>query len=359
MSHLSERFPGHRARGLLLLAALMVPVPSLSAWPWAQEPAPEPRPEDALELLGDLRPSDLDSNAGRGAGPARSPIERSRAVRRYGGSDASEAAVERGLRWLAAHQSSDGRWSTRDFTRACPRDLACGPVHSTPGYDAGVTGLALLAFAGAGYTHRAGPYAEAVARALQWLKARQDPGGYFFDSTAAKPSGGMYGHGVCTFALGEVCAVSGDESLRELLDRAVRATERSQLAGGGWSYSTDPRDRSSEFTLSVWTLLGLLAARKAGVGVAESALSRARDFVRTSTDLSGGVYYTRASRMTAGATGAGAFARLMLGMTEGGWVEKGLDLLDRVPDFRPSFENEQAWDHLYAWYYRTLAGFQL
>jgi hypothetical protein len=320
---------------------------------------PEPAPVGLLEVLSGVNESDLCDPSGPGFFDARRGTGRRNAVSRYGGNEASEAAVELGLRWLAAHQSDDGRWSTSQFSRSCPRGNPCGAVHSTTGYDAGVTGLTLLAFVGAGYTHHEGPYRETIDRAIRWLKSHQDPRGFFFDSSAAKPSGGMYGHGVCTFALGEACAMAGDDGIRETLVRAVKATESSQQSGGGWSYSTDPRDRAGEFTLSVWQMMGLLAARKAGVVVEESSVARAKTFVRTSTDLSGGVFYTHGSNITSGATGAGVFARCMLGLTGGGWIEKGLDWLDREPEFQPTFENELAWEHLYGWYYRTLAGFQL
>src|SRR5207249_10222079 len=138
--------------------------------------------------------------------------------------------------------------------------------------------------------HKEGPHQKTVERAILWLKEHQDPRGFFFDSSAKKPSGGMYGHGVCSFALGEACAMTGDESLRETLSRAVKASESSQQPVGGWSYTTDPRDRASEFTLSVWQIMGLLAAKKAGVAVGEASISRAKDFVRCSTDFSGGVF---------------------------------------------------------------------
>ncbi len=37
-----------------------------------------------------------------------------------GATEASELAVERSLRWLAAHQSEEGFWDADGFTRMCP-----------------------------------------------------------------------------------------------------------------------------------------------------------------------------------------------------------------------------------------------
>jgi hypothetical protein len=335
------------------------PVPAAVVGGGAPDIPSRPEPVGVLETASDFRESDLRELSGLGLFEGRGPAGRRNAVGRYGGNEASEAAVELGLRWLAAHQSDDGRWSTGQFVSKCPTGDPCGTFHTKGGYDSGVTGLALLAFLGAGYTHREGAHQETVSRVIEWLKARQDSRGFFFDSSVPKAQGGMYGHGVCMFALGEACAMTGDESLKPILERAVKATEAAQQPGGGWYYTADPRDRGTEFTLSVWQIMGLMAAKKAGVPVGEATISRAKDFVRTSTDLSGGVFYTHQSAITAGSTGAGAFARCMLGMTDGGWVEKGLAYMDRQPDLQPSLQRQQQWEYLYSWYYRTLAGFQL
>ncbi len=322
--------------------------------------AARPEPVGVIESASDLRDSDLLHLTGSGVYNHRSGTGRRAAIGRYGGTEGSEAAVELGLRWLAAHQSDDGRWSASQFNKQCPKGEMCGRSRGPEGYDAGVTGLALLAFLGAGYTHKQGAYRETVDRAIRWLVTRQDPKGFFFDSTTVRNlPGGMYGHGVCTFALGEACAMTEDASLKPVLERAVKATESSQQAPGGWYYTTDPNDRASELTLSVWHMMGLQAAKKSGVPVPEPAVKKAMAYVRDSTDLSGGVYYSHRSNITLGATGAGLFARCMFGMTEGNWLEKGVAYIDQQPEVQPSLQREQKWEYIYCWYYRTLVGFQL
>src|SRR5262249_26839991 len=47
--------------------------------------------------------------------PLRQKEERQSSVELFGGTKASEAAVERGLDWLAAHQSVNGSWSLNQF----------------------------------------------------------------------------------------------------------------------------------------------------------------------------------------------------------------------------------------------------
>src|SRR5947207_9615877 len=48
---------------------------------------------------------------------SRVAADRARLVKERGGSAASEAAVARGLKWLALHQAPDGRWSLDEFNK--------------------------------------------------------------------------------------------------------------------------------------------------------------------------------------------------------------------------------------------------
>jgi hypothetical protein len=321
--------------------------------------AAKPVAVGVLESVQELREEGLAHLTGTGIFENRGEGGRREAVGRYGGNEASEAAVELGLKWLAAHQSEDGRWSARDFAGRCPKDEPCGAPRGPAGFDHGVTGLALLAFLSAGYTHQKGAHQATVEKAIRWLVERQDAAGFFFDSsTGGRPAGGMYGHGVATFALGEAAAMTRDGSLLRPLEGAVRALEASQQPNGGWYYSVNPAERKSEFTLSVWQMMGLKAAEKAGVAVPAPVLERAKQHVRDSTAPSGGVYYSSRNNITLGSTGAGLFARCMFGMTQGDWLEKGLAYLEQAPEAEPR-PGQHGWDYVYCWYYRTLAAFQV
>ena len=108
----------------------------------------------------------------------RSRVEPDRPTRARlaGASAASEQAVERALDWLARHQDPDGRWDAAvaryddgtpvqgddDFTAHCPGDEVCSGVCAYWEADTALTGLALLAYLGAGYTHLDGQYTETV-----------------------------------------------------------------------------------------------------------------------------------------------------------------------------------------------------
>ncbi|MFQ5844602.1 MAG: HEAT repeat domain-containing protein, partial [Planctomycetota bacterium] len=72
----------------------------------------------------------------------------------------TEAAVESGLAWLTRHQSTDGRWSGDKFTDRCEQYYRrkCQIGARLGGWDLGMTGIALLAFYGAGYRPDVGRY---------------------------------------------------------------------------------------------------------------------------------------------------------------------------------------------------------
>src|SRR5207248_2880035 len=112
----------------------------------AAQDARELRLNDDSPNLPDLQ--SMISRIGRADGytvavAARDPRLRVEMVTKEGGTTLTEAAVARGLRWLANHQNSDGSWSLRGFHQAgecnCGGDGAFGT--RSPG-----TALAMLPF---------------------------------------------------------------------------------------------------------------------------------------------------------------------------------------------------------------------
>ncbi len=84
--------------------------------------------------------------------------------------------------------------------------------------DTALTGLALLTFLGAGYTHIEGRYAETVEKGLNFLIEQQKPDG---DLRGQSRVVGMYCHAMATLALCEDYALTGDERLRGPAERAL------------------------------------------------------------------------------------------------------------------------------------------
>ncbi|MCA8916684.1 MAG: hypothetical protein KDB90_14925 [Planctomycetes bacterium] len=101
-----------------------------------------------------------------------------------------EQRVDAALKWLADHQARDGSWSAFDFNADSKRYGVerrgniefrnAGKPGADIGWDdksgtlaVGMTGLAVMAFTAAGYSHREGPYATELALAVDYLLGQQ------------------------------------------------------------------------------------------------------------------------------------------------------------------------------------------
>lgn len=230
-----------------------------------------------------------DSNVrlpGRGGLERRTPAGRREFGQLYGATPESEQAVEAALAYLAAHQRDNGSWSFDLSLDPCNGQCRHSkkPGIDTPTPSTGATGLALLAFLGAGHTHhRKGPYQETVRRGLYYLRAvaAKARAGYDWQQ------GSMYGHGIALMALAEALTMSteGDQfdaDLMSLVQLGTSFTCVAQHEKGSWGYVPgSPGDT----TLTGWQVMSLVAARKAGATPHTNTLSDAKDFVlSTCTD---------------------------------------------------------------------------
>jgi len=271
----------------------------------------------------------------------RSEQGRREAVAAFGGSEGSEAAVELGLDWLARHQSRDGRWSGSGYGAMC-QGPSCQAERNT--YDVALTGLALLAFQGAGYHHVSGKHSEAARAGMGWMVARQKGDGSFHEQT--------YEHAIATFALADAYALTGDRALRGPLERAVNYSVAGQdLAKGGWRYTFRS---DSDTSVTGWQTLALATARRAGVETPAACLARLRRFLDSVTAPSGQAGYTNPGDPTSRTTAIAIICRLMMGApVDDPVIKKGVPfVLEHAPKdpSRPDY---------YHAYYGSLAMFQV
>jgi len=298
----------------------------------------------------------------------RSPRERRQRARAFGSTTQTEEAVERGVDFFARHQFPDGHWSLDRF----PQGQAPGYEHYSPGEmsaDTAATGLALLAFLGAGYTHRDGKHQDTVRRGVGWLVAHQNADGSLFRprSDASKPAQ-FYGHAIGTIALCEALGMTGDAELRGPTQRAIRSIVESQNPDlGGWRY--EPR-LESDTSVSGWKLMALRSAQMAGLDVPAETLERASRWLDAAQEEQGAFYVynpfaadtdtQRAGRMVSPAmTAEGLLMRMYLG-----WdrkhpaLAKGVGyLLEHLP--AEGAPNDPPEDRFYYWYYATQVMFQM
>ncbi|NND96029.1 MAG: hypothetical protein HKN47_01720 [Pirellulaceae bacterium] len=209
----------------------------------------------------------------------RTPQGRTELGERFGATPQSEAAVDRALRWLALHQRPDGSWSFNLNLDPCNGQCRHSKVsEDTPTPSTGATGLALLAFLGAGHTHQSGPYADTVRRGIYYLRsiAGETENGLDWQR------GSMYGHGIALMALGEALTMTRtadgkyETDLQQLVDRGAFFTVVAQHPNGSWGYVPgSPGDT----TLTGWQVLSLIAARRNGIELRSYTLPRAKEFL--------------------------------------------------------------------------------
>lgn len=300
---------------------------------------------DALPEVGDIAVGDGGSFSSdlaaltnpletRGGGlEGRTFENRTAAALSGGGTRESEAAVELGLEWLAEHQFEDGSWRF-DLT-AHPRCTGECRDSGTFKSSTAATGLALLSFLGAGYTHREGKYQEVVERGIYYLNEHMNitsRGGDLRD-TGADPEAQvelgllrgmnlptftrdtMYSHGIATIALTEAYAMSGDIEMRKPATEAVHFIISAQYDDGGWRYNPKWEvPGPGDMTVTGWQLMALKSAVLAGIEVPHEVWARANDFLDALQENDGATYKYLADREgTRATTAVGLLCRMIEG----------------------------------------------
>jgi hypothetical protein len=300
------------------------------------------------------------------------PDRSARAVR-AGASPASEQAVERALDWLQRHQDADGRWNggaaryndgtvaqgEDSFTVHCPPGEVCFGECFYAEADTALTGLALLAYLGAGYTHLDGQYTQVVSKGLAFLIQSQKPDG---DLRGMSRAVGMYCHAMASLALCEAYALTGDRRLREPVEKAVTFAVNARAADGlAWRYLPgDPR--GSDTSILGWVVMVLKSAREVGIAVPPTATAGAVSWLdKVAGGRVGGLarYQPRElarsqrdGEITPSMTAEAWVCRQFLGLGGPGPAsdEAAQYLLNSNPARGPF--------NIYYWYYGTLAMYQ-
>lgn len=183
----------------------------------------------------------------------------------------TEQAIERGLEFLAKHQRPEGRWRLQDLDK----DVL---IHS----DTAATGLCLLAFQGAGYTHKQYKYSETNGNALKYLIEHQRSNGdlYIPQDPASDQNAWLYSHGIATLALCEAYGMTQDPELRAPAQLAVKFMVDSQEPQrGGWRYRPNV---GADTSVTGWFMMALKSAQLAGLEVPRSTFDRMSKFVEAS-----------------------------------------------------------------------------
>ncbi len=179
--------------------------------------------------------------------------------------------------YLANTQEGDGCWS------------------GTTGERPAIAALSVMALLSTGEDPNFGKYSKNVRSALRFIISKQNP------QTGYIPEN-MYVHGFCMLALAEAYGAVNDEllwneadtaeesrrSIGEALELAVRLAVTAQKTNPlkGWRYG--PKETTADTSIVGAVLMGLLAARNAGINVPDECIDGALNYMKSMTSVEAG-----------------------------------------------------------------------
>lgn len=252
------------------------------------------------------------NNIGGGSGQSgsignRKGAGKKRALVINGGNKATESSVRLALMWLAQHQEKDGHWDSGKYEGG-----------GTPEVDSAVSGAALLAFLGAGYTDKNGEFKTNVKSSIKWLLETQKPNG----SWDAR----NYANGICTMAIAEAVAMGcGGSEAKKSAELAVDYLLKQQNKSGCFDY-TGPSSRD-DMSVTGWCIMGLKSALLANIKEKEinDAFHKCGAFLditentKDNTSTSAGLAWYTPGTTGSGASGGACQAIAMLVRQYLGW----------------------------------------
>jgi hypothetical protein len=182
-----------------------------------------------------------------------------------GATKESAAAVDSALDWLARHQLPTGQWS---LLGTDPGKAKYSRGSQSENHEA-ATAMALLAFSGAGHTHKAGKFGRQIDLGVRALLKSQDQAGNFFQGKQRDEW--MYTQAMCTKALCDLYALTNDATLRGPCTKAIEFCLQAQGLEGGWRYRPQS---DSDTSVTGWMVLALESAKNAKFAVPQANLDR-------------------------------------------------------------------------------------
>lgn len=293
--------------------------------------------ESSLDALAEL--------AKEGEFGGRSAKGRKALVKAEGGSEGSEAAVVRGLKWIADRQQPNGSWNFAEIGES-----------QDPGEfdkcEMGATGLSLMAFLGAGHTHmKDGPYKKHVEKGLAYImnNAKIQPTGV--DYRAPSNQGNMYVQGICVIALAEAYGMTKDRRLRRPVEGGIAFIVNAQNAtGGGWRYKPGEKGDTS---VVGWQLMALISAHHAGIKIPRNVFSGTTAFLNRMEiqDENHTWYGYNAPAKKLSTSAVGLLCRMYLGWDHkvSGLKKGGQLLADKGPSKNDDYYNYYATQVMHHW----------
>lgn len=330
--------------------------------------APVTPPESAIPLVSDVEHETLDPRDDRSdliddtplitASPvilrglygSRTPEGRAAALGQHAGDHGgdTESAVLRALQWLKENQRDDGSWRGEGNARS----------------PTAMTGLALLAFLAHGETPGSEYFGPTVRRALVFLIETDQRDDGTFRNTEGGQRGGVYAHGIASYALSEAFALTRIMEIRPAMEKAIAHIVRGQRPDGGYDYRFErdggARDRCT--SVAGWMAQAMKAAHMAGAnvpGLEDAMENAARGFKRQYVGDAGHfMYASNSGGVRHSMTPIGVLCLQLLGHGRSAEARGGLRA---IANWAPSWSNPDMsggiLEPVYVWYYAAQAFF--
>ncbi|QDU26898.1 hypothetical protein ETAA8_19820 [Anatilimnocola aggregata] len=253
----------------------------------------------------------------------------------YGGNATTEESVRKALMWLKKNQKQDGSWSL------------VGPFSDPAGVENRVsaTAMALLAFQGAGNTHKQGDFKKEVENGWKALKAMQNADGYFECDAAHHHR--LYAQAQASIAACEIYGMTKDEQFKPVAQKAIDFAIRAQAPEGGWRY--EPKI-DSDTSVTGWYVMALQSGMMAGLEVPSPNVGLINEFLdRVQTNGGSHYMYKPGMEQTLTMTAEGLLCRQYLG-----WKHDDPRMIAGL-DYVVANKIDYNDANVYYWYYATQA----
>ncbi len=280
----------------------------------------------------------------------RTPEGRAAALQDHAGGHGgeTESAVLRALKWLKDNQRDDGSWQGEGSARS----------------PTAMTGLALLAFLAHGETPGSEYFGPTVRRALQFLIETDQREDGTFRNTEVGNRGGVYAHGIASYALSEAYALTRIMEIRPAMEKAIAHIVQGQRPDGGYDYrfAKDGGERDRCTSVAGWMTQAMKAAHMANAnvpGLEQAMENAARGFkLQYVSDAGHFIYASNSGGIRHSMTPIGTLCLQLLGHARSAEARGGLRT---ISDWSPSWTNPNMsggiLEPVYVWYYTAQAFF--
>jgi hypothetical protein len=143
-------------------------------------------------------------------------------------------------------------------------------------HNTAITAYVMLAFMSQGHLPNQGQYGPEVAKAARFLVASQrESDGYLVGARG----GNMYCHAMATLALAELYGQTGDDSLKKPVEKATALIVRCQSGNGGWRY--EPQPTGADISVTIMQVMALRAAKNSGMHVPDETMKKAVGYINS------------------------------------------------------------------------------